>query len=94
MALLEWALDDPRLAGPVNATAPNPVTMGELARTLGQVLGRPSFLPVPSLALKLLFGEAASVLLSGQRVLPKRALEGGFGFRFPTLRAALADLLG
>ncbi len=93
VALLEWALDDPRASGAINATAPSPVTMKELARAIGAQLGRPSRLAVPAFALRLLFGEGASVLLDGQRVVPSRALELGFAFRFPTLQAALADLL-
>ena len=82
------------LAGPVNLTAPTPVTNRELATTLGKVLHRPSVLPVPSFALKLVFGaEGAELLQSGQRVLPERLLASGFQFRFETIEPALRSLL-
>jgi uncharacterized protein (TIGR01777 family) len=80
-------------AAPWNATAPHPVTMGELAKTLGKVLHRPAVLPVPGFALKVALGEVADVLLTGQHVVPRRALDAGFTFRFPRLEEALIDLL-
>lgn len=81
-------------SGPVNATAPHPVTNAEFARTLGQVLGRPAFLPTPGFAMKLVFGEMAEeLLLTGQRVIPHRAQSLGFHFRFPFLSGALHDIL-
>jgi hypothetical protein len=71
------------------------VTNAEFSRALGHALGRPSWLPAPAFALKTLLGEMAdALLLSGQRVIPQRALEGGFSFTFPTLDLALADILG
>jgi uncharacterized protein (TIGR01777 family) len=83
------------LAGPVNATAPQPVTGRVLATTLGRVLGRPAALPVPARALRLAFGELADVaLLSSSRVLPKRLQESAFEFRHPDLEGALRFLLG
>jgi hypothetical protein len=82
------------LAGPVNVTAPHPVTHLEFVRTLGRVLRRPAALPVPGLALQLLFGaEAAAMLQSGQRVLPGRLLAAGFRFQFADLEPALRHLL-
>ncbi len=87
------AIGEEAFAGPLNGSAPNPVTFRDFASGLGEVLGRPAFLPVPKFALKLLFGQASSVLLDSQRVLPKRAIELGFGFRFPDLKSALRDLL-
>jgi len=78
--------------GPVNAVAPNPVRMKDFASTLGKVLNRPAFLPAPSFALNLVLGESAQVILDGQRVLPKAALQQGYTFRFPELEAALRDL--
>jgi uncharacterized protein (TIGR01777 family) len=82
------------LTGPVNCTAPHPVTNRELTRVLGEVLDRPTFLPpVPGFVIKLIMGEFGSVLLKGQRVLPGRLLEAGFQFQFPHLREALQDLL-
>jgi uncharacterized protein len=92
ISLYLFALDDARAGGPLDGTAPNPVTMKELAAALGRALHRPSWLPVPSPAVQLMFGEGATVLLDGQRVLPKRALALGFQFRFANLDAALADL--
>ena len=94
IALVAWLLRGGE-DGPFNATAPEPVTNAEFSRALGQALGRPSWLPAPAFALKTLLGEMAdALLLSGQRVIPQRALEGGFNFAFPTLDLALADILG
>jgi uncharacterized protein len=82
------------LAGPVNMTAPTPVTNRELATSLGKVLHRPSIMPVPAFALKLAFGaDGAEMLQSGQRVLPARLLASGFKFRFETIQPALQHLL-
>ncbi|HEX5308644.1 MAG TPA: TIGR01777 family oxidoreductase [Solirubrobacteraceae bacterium] len=87
------ALDQERWRGAINATAPEPVRNGELAKTLGRVLGRPALLPVPKLALQALYGEMSEVVTSGARVLPARALMEGYEFRYaklePALRAAL-----
>ena len=79
--------------GPFNLTAPNPLRNADFARALGRVLRRPAFLPTPAFALRLLFGEMASVLLGGQRALPKRLLDLGFSFRFPEAESAMRDLL-
>jgi len=87
-------LDRQDLAGPVNITAPTPVTNREMATTLGKVLHRPSIVPVPSFALRIAFGtEGAEMLQSGQRVLPERLLASGFQFRYPVLEPALRALL-
>jgi uncharacterized protein len=75
--------------GPVNVTAPEPVTNKEFSRTLGRVLRRPAFLPVPGLAVKALYGEMAMVVTTGQRVVPGRLMELGYEFREPDLEAAL-----
>jgi uncharacterized protein len=83
------------LTGPVNATAPHPVSNREFAQTLGRVLGRPALLPVPAAALRLAFGEMARVALLGSaRVLPARLQESGYTFRYPDLEGALRHLLG
>jgi len=82
------------LAGPVNFTAPQPVQNREFAKALGRALHRPSFLPAPAFALRLVLGEFAEVVLTGQRVLPQRLLDAGFQFLFPTIDLALQDLLG
>jgi uncharacterized protein (TIGR01777 family) len=87
-------LDRTEMEGPVNVTAPSPATNREFSRLLGKVLGRPATLPVPGLALKLLYGEMAQIVLTGQRAVP-RELEGhGYEFRQPDLEQALRDVLG
>jgi uncharacterized protein (TIGR01777 family) len=87
------ALDNPAAAGPLNGTAPQPVTNREFGKMLGRALHRPAFVPTPPLALRAMLGEVAGVIATGQRVLPKRALELRYQFRFPKLDAALADIL-
>jgi uncharacterized protein len=86
--------ENPQLSGPVNFTAPNPVRNRELARTLGRVLHRPSFMPTPAFMLRLVLGEFAETLLTGQKVLPKRLIDAGFTFSFPTIEATIENLLG
>ncbi len=81
------------IGGPFNATAPHPVTMREFCRTLGHVLRRPSWLPVPAFALRLVVGEMAENLLGGQRAVPSRLIQEGYAFRYLELEAALRDLL-
>jgi uncharacterized protein (TIGR01777 family) len=93
VALIAFLLDRQDLSGPVNATAPVAVTNRELARTLGRVLRRPAVLATPAFALKLALGEMSSMLLTGQRVVPTRALAAGFEFAHPTLEDALRSLL-
>jgi uncharacterized protein (TIGR01777 family) len=89
------ALMNDSLSGPVNVTAPSPVSSREFAATLGRVLGRPSLLPAPAFALRLMFGEMAdTALLSSQRVLPVKLSESGYQFRYPELEAALRHVLG
>ena len=82
--------------GVINGTAPNPVRLSEMCERLGQVVGRPSWLPVPEFALKAVLGEGASVVLEGQKVLPVKANQLGFSFRYPyvgdALRAIAKDL--
>lgn len=80
--------------GPVNLTAPTPVTNAELSRVLGRVLKRPAFLPVPGLAVKSLYGEMAEIVITGQRAVPAVLERLGYGFRHPDLEAALRDVLG
>jgi uncharacterized protein (TIGR01777 family) len=92
--LILHALDNMHASGAVNATAPQPVTNRDFSRTLGRVLHRPSFLPMPAFALRVLIGEAAYVISTGQRVLPTRALQLGYVFKFPGLESTLRDLLG
>jgi uncharacterized protein len=87
------ALDDERFSGPVNATAPEPVTNAELSRELGRALHRPALLPVPGAALRLLYGEMAQIVTGGARVVPAKALVLGHEFRYPRLGEALRAAL-
>ena len=90
VAALIYAVENDALRGPVNLTAPQPVTNAELTRTLGRVLRRPTLLPLPAFAAKLLLGELAEEgLLASQRVRPTRLLEAGFEFAHPELEGAL-----
>jgi len=77
--------------GVLNGTAPNPVTNAAFTKALGEAIHRPSFLPVPTFALRAMLGEGADALLNGQRVLPKRTQELGYAFTYPTIEAALAN---
>jgi hypothetical protein len=86
-------LDQPAVRGPVNVTAPQAVTNAELARALGRALRRPAVLPVPGFALRLLYGEMAEMITTGQRAIPERLLGSGYQFRHPELDAALRDVL-
>jgi len=86
-------VEDASLSGPVNLTAPHPVTMRELARSLGRVMKRPSFFPVPGFALRILLGEMSEMLLTGQNAAPLKLIHSGFRFKFENLEPALKDLL-
>jgi uncharacterized protein (TIGR01777 family) len=91
--MIAAALGDERLAGPMNVTAPVPVTNREFARALGRAVHRPAFLPVPGFVLKLALGEASSVLLTGQRAVPAKALSMGFAFEYPEIDEALTHIV-
>jgi uncharacterized protein (TIGR01777 family) len=91
--LIMFAAENDALRGPVNGTSSNPVTNRDFTRELGHALHRPTVLPVPELALKLIFGEMSSVILDSQRVLPKAAKQAGFRFQYPDLRSALSEIL-
>jgi len=93
IGLIVFLVNHPTASGPVNATAPSPVTMKEFCKTLGQVLHRPSWAPVPAFALRLLLGEMAEMLLAGQRVLPAKAQRLGYKFKYSDLRQALQACL-
>ncbi len=88
---LLFAIDEDALRGPFNVTAPEPVTMNEVARALGEVLHRPAVWRVPAFSLRLALGDAAEVILTGQRVVPRRLQELGFRFEHPDFTAALRD---
>ena len=89
IGLIDWALERPDVSGPINTTAPHPVTMRDLCRELGQTLHRPSWAPVPGIALRVLIGEFAEALLTGQRVIPSAAVRWGYRFQYPELAPAL-----
>jgi uncharacterized protein (TIGR01777 family) len=93
VGLLLLALDDPQAGGPLNGTAPHPVTNKQFSKALGRALHRPSFLPTPRLMLRLALGKVTDILATGQRVLPARPLALGYRYQFPTLDGALADIL-
>jgi NAD dependent epimerase/dehydratase family enzyme len=88
-----WALDNPNVAGILNGTAPNPVTNKAFGHALGRALGRPAFAWTPAFALFLLFGEAAAIVVDGQRVVPERVQQLGFTFRYPDIDSALREIL-
>lgn len=91
--LIMVALADPAFRGAYNAVAPNPVTMGEMAASLGRVMGRPSLLPVPAPLLQALLGDGAMVVLKGQKVRSDALKERGFSFTYPTLPEALKEIV-
>ena len=91
--MMNWALENPNVSGPVNATAPEPVRNVEFTKTLGKAVNRPTFLPAPQFALRLVFGEFANSLFFSQRIVPKVAVDQGFDFKFPNLSDAIADVV-
>ncbi|XP_044489802.1 epimerase family protein SDR39U1 homolog, chloroplastic [Mangifera indica] len=91
--LIYEALSNPSYQGVINGTAPNPVRLAEMCDHLGNVMGRPSWLPVPDFALKAILGEGASVVLEGQRVVPAKAKELGFSFKYSYVKDALKAIL-
>jgi uncharacterized protein len=94
LTFVTWALETASVSGTYNVTAPEPVTNDAFSKAIGRALHRPSWLPVPGFALRVLFGEIATeMLIRGQRVVPKRALDAGFSFAYPTVAAALDKAL-
>ena len=94
VALILWALDNDGVSGVINAAAPNPVTNREFSKTLGKVLRRPAFIPAPKAAVVAMRGsELADAVTASLRVVPRRALDLGYQFRWPDLEPALRDLL-
>lgn len=87
-----YCMENENIRGPVNFTAPNPVTMNEFGRTLGDVLRRPHWLPVPGFALRVLLGEMSTLVVDGQRVLPAKLMEAGYDFKYPDLKPALENI--
>jgi uncharacterized protein len=89
-----YILNHEPASGPVNLTAPNPVTNTELSHALGHALSRPAVLPVPGVAVTLLYGEMAEIVTTGQRAIPARLQDLGYSFRHPEVEPALRDVLG
>jgi uncharacterized protein (TIGR01777 family) len=93
--MIRWIVETPAISGPVNATAPVPVTNREFARALGRAMRRPALLPAPGFALKLMLGEMAGpLLLTGQRAIPQRAFDHRFHFRYPEIDLAFRGMFG
>jgi uncharacterized protein (TIGR01777 family) len=88
-----FLMKHPEISGPVNVCAPNPVRNRDLAKALGKALRRPSFMPAPAFMIKLVLGEFGSVILEGQRVIPKRLLDSGFAFQYPEVDKALQEIV-
>ncbi|MDP6438963.1 MAG: TIGR01777 family oxidoreductase [Candidatus Brocadiia bacterium] len=93
VGVILFALDNESIQGPVNGTAPRPVTNREFAMTLGRVLGRKSWLPVPRIALRVAIGQVADLAARGQRAFPRKAVEAGYRFRYVRLSDALEQIL-
>ena len=92
VGIVDYALENENLRGAVNVVSPNPVTNEEFTKTLGEVLYRPTFLPLPEFAVNLVFGEMGDALLiDSTRVVPKRLLDSGFKFRYPEIKSALEN---
>ncbi|WP_019120670.1 TIGR01777 family oxidoreductase [Brevibacillus massiliensis] len=92
--LIDFCIRNEQVSGPVNATAPNPVTNDQFGRAVARGLGRPHWFPVPAMLMKLIFGELAVLLLEGQRVIPQKLLDCGFQFRYPEIDDAIKQLAG
>ncbi|MBH0205072.1 MAG: TIGR01777 family protein [Nitrospira sp.] len=93
IGLIQWALGNNHVSGPLNAVAPEPVTMKTFCEVLGRVLHRPSWLPVPGFALNILVGELGTLMTTGQRVIPAKAMAQGYTFQYPTLEPALQAIV-
>lgn len=93
VGILQFCVENPAISGPVNVTAPAPLQMKTFCAELGKVLGKPSWAPVPSFALRLLLGEMADMLLGGQKALPKKMQQAGYSFKYPILHQALKAIL-
>lgn len=93
VSLIQWLLENETAGGAYNGTAPEPVRQRDFAKALGRVLRRPAVVPTPAFMLRLLFGEGADLITTGQRVLPVHAMAEGFVFRFLSLASALDDVL-
>jgi uncharacterized protein (TIGR01777 family) len=93
IGLIKWAISTPSVSGPVNAVAPEAVTMKQFCGSIGRILNRPSWLPVPGFALRVALGELGTLMTTGQHVTPAKALSRGYVFRYPKLEPALRAIL-
>lgn len=93
IGLIQWAITTPTVSGPLNAVAPEAVTMKNFCEVLGNILHRPCWLPVPAVALNVALGELGTLMTTGQRVAPAKALAGGYVFQYPLLEQALRAIL-
>jgi hypothetical protein len=93
VAAIRFLIDDPESSGAFNLSAPNPVTNREFAHTLGRVMHRPAFFPIPRFAVELPFGEVATVVMDGQRAIPAKLQKAGFEFHFTDLEPALKEII-
>ena len=93
MAAILFILEHQDVSGPLNFCAPNPVRYRELAKTLGEALGRPSFMPAPAFMIRLAMGEFGDVFLASQRTIPDRLLQHGFSFQYPDIKSAIQDVV-
>ena len=89
---IRFVIETSRIEGPVNVTAPSPVTMKELGKTLGDVLNRPHWIPAPAFAIKAAMGEMSKLVLEGQKVIPSILMENGYSFKYPDLKEALTEI--
>ena len=92
--MVRWIVDTPGISGPIDVTAPHPVTNAEFARALGRAMHRPALLPAPAFALRLILGEMADAALGSARVLPAKALAHGYHFRYPEIDIAFRGIFG
>lgn len=93
IGLIQWLLVTPQVSGPINAVAPESVTMAQFCKKIGQALHRPSWFPVPGFMLNMMLGELATLMTTGQRVVPAQALSAGYQFQYPQLDSALRNIL-
>lgn len=92
--LILFIIDNEHISGPVNASSPEPVTNQTFGKAIGKAMGRPHWFPVPAFLMRTLFGEMSTLLLDGQRAIPRKALDNGFTFLYPTVDSAMQELLG
>ena len=93
MAAILFILEHQDVSGPLNFCAPNPVRNRELTKALGEILGRPSFMPAPAFMIRMVMGEFGDVFLGSQRAIPDRLLKNGFSFRYPDVRSAIQEVV-